>query len=414
MTENTENANDGSVQEIAVIHRNPTGILRGSQPAIEANINRDVQVQGVPADQQPEIAASLLTDKQEASAVPAKIQTGMVAVARLRPYAKNSEIYREYDDPLFVENVGRNGVLTDLVVTADGEVLGGNRRLRAAKLVGLLAVPVRVVACATEDEKSIRVLDDNLYRVKTNQETVREYIVRKAVEERAANRRKAEAGKKHGKLAEEVETVTPLPGKTGKARDLASEGSGRSGVSLERGCKVIEAADALRKGGDAKTADELLGKLDSDGYTPAYNYAKSLGLVGKPTGTIKGGTKPNGNDAPEQAEGKNQTPQPVAPHTNAVLVPSLPQPHGRPFNVTLPLGNDGGLPAVDGSGDESAPLELPDGKSSFERCIFYFQKGLDEYGYVEIEELHVGEKETLLHTLKEVVECYRDCRDDLQ
>ena len=246
----------------------------------------------------------MLTDKREASIAPAKIQTGMVPVAWLRPYAKNAEIYRDREDPEFSENIRVNGVLTALAVTEDGEVIGGNRRLREAKRHGIPEVPVVVVVCQTDDDKLRRVLDDNVQRIKTNEEAVREYMARKAIEKRESARRKVEAGKKRGKSAEEVKTVTPPSSKKGKSRELAAEGSGFTGVSLDKGLKVVQAADKLRLEHDPETADELIAKLDKRGYAPALKFAESLNLVPKPE--AKNGSKPKAQatepDAPATVE----------------------------------------------------------------------------------------------------------------
>jgi hypothetical protein len=107
-----------------------------------------------------------------------------------------------------------------------------------------------------------------------------------------------------------VKRVAPLPVKKGKSRQLAAVGSGRSGVSLEKGCKVVEAADKLRKEGDAKTADELLAKLNK-AYTPALAYAKALGLIKQTNAKNKPAAETKKPSAPGKATGSAQTPVPA-------------------------------------------------------------------------------------------------------
>ncbi len=272
-------ASDGSVQEIAVNDRNPIGLEPVDRPAAEISHAQDTQAQDEQADHLLEATSSLLIDKLEASAAPAKIQTGMVSVALLRPYAKNADIYEDREDPLFAENIRKNGVLTDLVVTEDGETLGGNRRLREAKRAGLKEVPVKVVACQTEDEKMLRVLDDNVQRVKTNEEIAREYTERLQVEARAAALRKVEAGKKPKGQTKEVEKLTPPAKKKGKARDEAAKALKLSGVTADKGRKVLEAVAKVRDKGDIETADELLLKLNDEGFHSAFERAKALKLI---------------------------------------------------------------------------------------------------------------------------------------
>ncbi len=215
----------------------------------------------------------------EAIAAP-KIVTGMVPVAWLRPYSKNAEIYAQRDDVLFTKNIRENGVLTDLVVTEDGETLGGNRRLFEAVRLGLAEVPVKVVACKTEDAKLLRALDDNVQRVKTNQELAREYVERLGVEARAGAERKVRAAKRPRGRRTEVEKLTPLS-EAGKARDKAAKALNLSGVTAEKGRKVLEAIATAQAQGDNDVADELLDKLNEKGFHSAFNRAQALGYSPK-------------------------------------------------------------------------------------------------------------------------------------
>ncbi len=239
------------------------------------------KVEAAAVERQPE-PVTVIVGEPPVVAVKPKIQTGMVRVALLRPYAKNAEIYQDREDPLFTESIRKNGILTDLVVTEDGETLGGNRRLLEAQRVGLLEVPVKVVVCKTEDEKMLRVLDDNVQRVKSKEEIAREYVERLKVETRAAAMRKVEAGRKPKGQTEEVKTLTPPANKKGgKARDKAAEELDLSGVTAEKGRKVLEAVAKARAQGAYEVADELLVKLNEDGFHSAFKRAEALGLITK-------------------------------------------------------------------------------------------------------------------------------------
>jgi hypothetical protein len=55
--------------------------------------------------EKPEMDAAVADGRP--SAEEPKITTGMVSVERLQPYEKNAEIYREYDDPPFLENINQ-------------------------------------------------------------------------------------------------------------------------------------------------------------------------------------------------------------------------------------------------------------------------------------------------------------------
>ena len=307
-------------------------LAEGASNTLNDLSNVEVVTISLPAP--PEVSAAEAPLEAMAAA---KIVTGMVPVARLRPYFKNAEIYREREDALFEESISQNGVLTALAVTEDGEIIGGERRWRVANSLGLPEVPVVVVVCQTDDDKLRRLLDDNVYRVKTAEETVREYMARKAIEARAGVCRKAQAGKKHGKKSEEVKTVAPLATKAGKARNLAAEGFGRTGVSLEKGAKVIEAADKQREKGDAETADDLIHKLDKDGYEPALALAKSLNLIPGSKPKVKTGGASTSGKTEEKPAGRAvkataaRLPHVSGDHTeSATTIPAAtPRAHGQ-------------------------------------------------------------------------------------
>lgn len=76
-------------------------------------------------------------------------------VEALRPHPLNHRIYAgstDANDDL-VTSVKAKGVLTALLITADGEVISGHRRLDAARRAGLSDVPVTVYG--SDDECDI-------------------------------------------------------------------------------------------------------------------------------------------------------------------------------------------------------------------------------------------------------------------
>jgi ParB-like chromosome segregation protein Spo0J len=273
------------------------------------------------AIKRPTLPGPVIIEAQEVAKP--KIQTGMVRVALLRPYAKNAEIYEDREDPLFTESIRKNGVLTPLAVTEDGEVLGGNGRLREARRVGLEEVPVKVVVCKTEDEKLLRVHDDNLQRVKTNAEIAREYKARLELEARAAAVRKAGSNKKAEGQADEVEKFTPPPAKKkGKARDLAAKKFDLSGVTAEKGRKVLEAVAKARSKSMPEIADELLNKLNEKGFHAAFERAKALRLIvsGAPKARKANGAAKPRAAAPAAPAGNNAADAPAAAQADAANI----------------------------------------------------------------------------------------------
>jgi ParB-like chromosome segregation protein Spo0J len=315
--------------------------------------------------EKPEMAAAVADGRP--SAEEPKITTGMVSVERLQPYEKNAEIYREIDDPPFLKNIKVNGVMNALVVTEEGKILGGNRRWRAAKKADLQEVPVVVVSCKSEDEKLQRLLDDNLYREKKNEEKMREYIVQKKIKMPQAAVRKTLAGKTADKEGGEEEK--------GKSCDLAAEKFGLSGVSAEKGRKVVEAADKRRAEGDAKAADELLEILNKKGFDPALKHAKARCLLDQPEGKTDGKTA-----------GNEVTAKP-APKTSGARTASTAQKvdNDAPKTPSASSRTDNSCPAPDDDDDEP----------SVDRIIAACEKVLEELEHLEVKGLTSDEKDGL-------------------
>src|ERR1700733_11302014 len=63
-----------------------------------------------------------------------------------------------------VQSIKRNGVINPLIVTREGQLIAGERRLEASKLAGLLDVPVRFLDELEESERQLIELEENLKR----------------------------------------------------------------------------------------------------------------------------------------------------------------------------------------------------------------------------------------------------------
>jgi len=110
-----------------------------------------------------------------------------VSVDALHPHPKNSEVYGEIDPgESFIEDIRRNGVETPLIVNdhADTEaewdlpntVIGGHRRLEAARRVGLAAVPVKWESYP-EPLATRRLILNNLQRDKNDAQQGKEMLM---------------------------------------------------------------------------------------------------------------------------------------------------------------------------------------------------------------------------------------------
>ncbi len=109
-----------------------------------------------------------------------------VCVHDIRPSPENTRLYRPVDhtDPdviALAESIREHGVREPLVITEDGYLLSGHRRLTAARMAGLEAVPCRVEPIRHADcdqDEILRLLREfNRQRVKSVDELLREEVV---------------------------------------------------------------------------------------------------------------------------------------------------------------------------------------------------------------------------------------------
>ena len=123
-----------------------------------------------------ELAAALASDEYE-----------YVDVDELNEHPKNEKVYGELDpDESFIEDIRRNGIETPLVVNQhentqtewglDNTVIGGHRRLMAAKEVGINKVPVRWQEYP-EPMATRRLVKNNNQREKTPGQQAREMFL---------------------------------------------------------------------------------------------------------------------------------------------------------------------------------------------------------------------------------------------
>ncbi len=109
----------------------------------------------------------------------------MVPINLVSPAPENLDLYRPVreDDPEVIslaDSIRSQGVLEPLVISGDGFLLSGHRRLVAARLAGLREVPCRTypVRRDVDPERFVALLrEHNRQRVKTHEEMLREAII---------------------------------------------------------------------------------------------------------------------------------------------------------------------------------------------------------------------------------------------
>ena len=114
-----------------------------------------------------------------------KSKTQIIPISQIRPMLENEKLYRPVSssDPDVIalsDSIRANGILEPLVITKDGFLLSGHRRLMAAQLAGLREVPVRCEAISywnQRDECVKRLALHNQQRIKSNAELLSEAVM---------------------------------------------------------------------------------------------------------------------------------------------------------------------------------------------------------------------------------------------
>jgi ParB family chromosome partitioning protein len=161
------------------------------------------------------------------------------------------------------------GLLHPVVITPENELIAGQRRLEAVRILGWDDVPVTVVSDFTEAAQALRAeRDENTCRKDfTPSEAI---ALGKALEpmfrEEAKGRQKQSPGRPKKGEKKELTFSRKDDGKTGRAGAEAAEAVGMSWPTYKRAKAVIEAAES-----DPETFGPIAEEMDRTGkITPAY------------------------------------------------------------------------------------------------------------------------------------------------
>lgn len=66
------------------------------------------------------------------------------SITDLKPHPKNADIYHDGADDALIASIHDSGILAPLLITTDGMVISGHRRLDAAKNCNLSEIPATV------------------------------------------------------------------------------------------------------------------------------------------------------------------------------------------------------------------------------------------------------------------------------
>ena len=319
---------------------------------------------------------------------------------------------------VLAESIAGTGQLSPLVVTADLEkagfyaLLSGHKRADALRSLGRMEANCQVVDVQDADERLLRLLEANLHHDPTTEQKLRIGEVYFELETKKAKARQvagAKAAKKGGEVVEVLTQPTPPPAETaddtaGKARDHAAAKIGMSGVSFDKGRKVLlamEKAEAERKTASVARLRELLNKK---GIEPAFEHAKALKLIKKASGQGDTGGKTQGNGS--AAKGA------VAPHEP---VPNAVAPENDPSAPTV-------TETVAVALDDTDTVEVPEQATSVAsrpaeklmeivdedeqppgvRIIALGEKFFEELEGMDVSDLTLDLKRNLRHTLDNI------------
>ena len=167
----------------------------------------------------------------------------------LQAHEFNREIYNTNATDLIdrIEEQGYEDTFGRITIKADGTILSGHRRWKAAQAAGIEELPVEVVEPDGEFEEKRLILLANEYRDKTPAEKIREGEAWEEIEHKKAKERQGErtdlkehSGNSTGKLDK------------GEKREKVGEKIGVSGSTYERGKEVKQKAEE----GDEKAQEE--------------------------------------------------------------------------------------------------------------------------------------------------------------
>ena len=157
------------------------------------------------------------------------------------------------------QSIADTGLLHDVVVTPDGTLIAGERRLRAFELLGRTEIPVKVVDL---DSVVRGEFAENTHRKDfTLSEAVAIKRALEPLERKAAKERQKAAGRERGrgKIAS-----GKLPQSNGRAGDKAAKATGKARRTLEKAEAVVAAAER-----EPAKFNKLLADMDRTGRVNA-------------------------------------------------------------------------------------------------------------------------------------------------
>lgn len=197
-----------------------------------------------------------------------------INVKDLKPHPQNAEIYGEEDIKELAEKIKESNWVKPLVITPDGTVISGHRRLKACLMLGIKEVEYEAVHFNNKNEELERLLLENESREKTTYQKMQEgKFWEEVIKEKARLRKLSTLNNQ----SIEVENFPPRGNEeVGKTRDIVAEKIGvGSGKTYEAAKKVVDEIDNLKVEGKEKDSEFLKTVLNDGGVNTAKNLLKT-------------------------------------------------------------------------------------------------------------------------------------------
>lgn len=160
------------------------------------------------------------------------------------------------------QNIKENGLINPIVVTPDNQLIAGERRIKACKLLGWEEIEVRVMNVEDYEDKLRLEISENENRKEfTFSERIEWAKKLEQIEKLKANKRVKKAGEVGGKFKGMQNFADPSSGVT---RDKVAEKSGFGSGETYRKAKFIE----------ENADEEMIKKLDKDEISVHGAYQK--------------------------------------------------------------------------------------------------------------------------------------------
>ncbi len=198
-------------------------------------------------------------------------------VKDLKKHPLNDLIYDDHNIEKLLAEIKASGWVEALMITPDGKTISGNSRLECCKQLAIAEVEVRVREFKDEIEEIDAFLLANSYRIKTNEELIREGLLREEVEaKKAAKREKAGVKIQHREVNWPHGSQNNQNKRHPQSRDIVAEAIGISPRTYSRGKKVIQAIDELKSNSRTGAAKSLKKSLNNKSVYSAYNQLADL------------------------------------------------------------------------------------------------------------------------------------------